>query len=220
MELKNIYRGDEVKFAAMFRALQPALLAEFLAAHPDFFSNNPLGGIPNYPMQMRKANTTVEQYNQWKMSPIKNPGTRTMFKSQQEKYPVAYAMIQAFGDHCPAAGFSIIEPGCIIYRHTDEKYSRLYRTINIHIPLYIPKGDLGFEVEGEVSAWDDVFSFNTQKLHSVWNNTSERRLIFILQLTREFCGLPPADWTPGCNAHVPVFEKTRDPNYKPLTDLI
>ena len=220
MELKNIYRGDEVKFAAMFRALQPALLAEFLAAHPEFFSNNILEE-PEYPIQV--AGTTIEQRKLWKTAGVKwetlNPNVKAMLEKNQVKYPVAHAMITAFGDNCPVAGFSIVEPGCIIYRHTDVR-AKQHCTINIHIPLYIPKGDIGFEVEGEVSTWDDVFSFNTQKLHSVWNNTSERRLIFILQLTREFCGLPPADWTPGCNAHVPVFEKTRDPNYKPLTDLL
>ena len=218
VELKNIYRGDEVKFAALFRALQPALLAEFLAAHPDFFSNNVLEGVIDYPI--RDPATPTEQLKLWRGAGIKAPGgLSTMIEKSQAKYPVAYAMIQAFGNHCKSGGFSIVEPGGIIYRHTDVP-ARQLRTANIHIPLYIPKGDIGFEVEGEISTWDDVFAFNNQKLHSVWNNTPERRLVFVFQLTREFCGLPPADWTPGCNAHVPVFEKTLNPNYKPLANLL
>ena len=218
MELKNIYRGNEVKFAAMFRALQPALLAEFLTVHPEFFSSNVLEGVADYPI--RDPATSPEQRKLWKGAGIKAPGgASTMIERNQVKYPVAYAMIQMFGNHCKAAGFVIAEPGCIIYRHTDVP-ARQLRTVNIHIPLYIPKGDIGFEVEGEIVLWDDVFSFNNQKLHSVWNNTPERRLVFIFQLTREFCGLPPADWTPGCNAQVPVFEKTRDPNYNPSTNLL
>jgi len=78
----------------------------------------------------------------------------------------------------------------------------------------VPQGDIGFEVEGEIVLWDDVFSFNNQKLHSVWNNTPERRLVLLLDLLRDTCDLPPAPaWTPGCNDGVSAFEKTRDPNY-------
>lgn len=220
MEPKNIYRGDEVKFAALFRALQPALLAEFLAAHPDFFSNNILEE-PEYPD--RDPVTSAEQRKLWKGVGIKwksltgplAPDITAVLEKNQAKYPVAHAMVMAFGDNCPVAAFSVVEAGGIIYRHTDVPH-RLRRTMSIHIPLYIPKGDVGFEVEGETSTWDDVFSFNNQKLHGVWNNTSERRLVFIIQLTRAFCGLPPEDWTPGCNTHVPVFEKTRSPNYTPV----
>jgi hypothetical protein len=224
MELKNIYRGDEVKFAAMFRALQPALLAEFLAAHPDFFSNKLLDE-PEYPIQV--PGTSIEQRKLWKAAGIKwksltgplPPSIKAGLEKNQAKYPVAYELATAFGDNCPVAGFSIAEPGCVIYRHTDVP-DRHRRTISVHVPLYIPKGDIGFEVEGEVSTWDDVFSFNNQKLHGVWNNTDERRLIFIIQLSRTFCGLPLADWTSPSLTTVPVFEKTRDPNYKPLTDLL
>ena len=226
MELKNIYRGNEFKFAALFRALQPALLAEFLHAHPGFFSNNILDGVAEYPIQ--SPGISIEQRKLWGVVGIKTHsattgpiGTtaadalETMIKKHKAKYPIAYGMTQAFGNHCSAAGYFIAEPGAIIYRHTDVR-ARQLRSANIHIPLYIPKGDLGFEVEGEISTWDDVFAFDNQKLHSVWNNTSERRLIFILQLSQACCGIDWAPWTPGCNAHVPVFEKTRDPSYNPI----
>ena len=215
MELKNVYRGDEVKFAAMFRALQPALLADFIAAHPNFQAGEKFTGVPYY--QSPNGNNAVlyNEVNAWKMSGIKHDkfGLLSMFRS---RYPTAFALVEAFGDACQMAGYSIVEPNAIIYRHTGVE-NRDAKSIRIHIPLYVPEGDIGFEVEGEIVLWNDVFSFNNQKLHSVWNNTSERRLVLLLDLSRDTCDLPPAPaWTPGCNDHVSAFEKTRDPNHIPI----
>ena len=212
MELKNVYRGDEVKFAALFRALQPALLADFVAAHPDFQAGAQFVGVPYYQNPDGENAVLYNEVNAWKVAGIKHDkfGLMTRFRPQ---YPTAFALVEAFGDACQMAGYSIVEPNAIIYRHTGVE-NRDAKSIRIHIPLYVPEGDIGIEVEGEIVRWDDVFSFNNQKLHSVWNDTPERRLVLLIDLSREKCELPPAPaHFPGCNAHVPVFEKTRDPNY-------
>lgn len=211
MELKNIYRGNEVKFAALFRALQPALLADFVKAHPDFQSGEKFTSVPYRQNPTGQNSTLYDKENAWKISGIKHI-SGVFAESNRLRYPTAFSLVEAFGQHCHMAGYSIVEPNSIIYRHTGIE-NRDAKSIRIHVPLYVPNGDIGFEVENEIVLWDDVFSFNNQKLHSVWNNTSERRLILLIDLTREVCDLPPAPaWFPGCNEHVPEFEKTRDPN--------
>ena len=70
------------------------------------------------------------------------------------------------------------------------------KRLRIHIPLIIPKNtgwkQLGFESEGTRMVWDEVWGFDNQSLHSAWNYTNERRLVFIFDLDRDFLGLPPA----------------------------
>lgn len=230
MELKNVYRGDEVKFVAMFRALRSALLADFIAAHPDFLTGEKSniagqgfgidytkdGGLNHTPTD---SSLYTNRKESWTTVGLKSPVVGLSYKNQsvyRSRYPTAFALIEMFGNACQMAAYTILEPGAIIYRHTGLE-DRAAKNIRVHIPLHVPNGDIGFEVEGETVIWDDVFSFNDQKLHSAWNNTSQRRLILFVDLTREKCDLPPAPaHFPGCNAHVPVFEKTRDPKYKSI----
>ena len=210
MELKNIYTGNEVKYAALFRAVQAALLKDFVVAHPEFIDNTKeLSGLQNKPI--------TYAYNApgaWKISPIEDQALGGVCLSNIEKYTTAHALVAVFGDHCVRAAYNVLEPGGIIYRHTD-KDNRDAKLIRVHVPLSIPDGDVGFEVNGDTVLWDDVFAFNNQKLHSAWNLTSRSRLTFIIDLTREYMDLPLAPaWHPGCNNHVSIFEKTLDPNYK------
>jgi len=214
LELKNIYRGDEVKFADLFRRLQPALLADFMNAHPDFqqganfnsvnYYNNPTGDNS----KLYKSDTATHA---WKLLGIK--GQNKFNTLAETLYPTALNLTKKFGDDCFIGAYSIFEPNTVLYRHTGTE-NREAKNIRIHIPLYIPAGDVGFEVEGEEVLWDDVFAFNNQKLHSGWNHTNERRLVFLIDLTRTCCELPAAPpWFKGINDHVPVFEKTLDPNF-------
>ena len=212
MELKNIYRGNEIKFAPLFRALQSALLDDFSRSHPDFQKGEKFSSIPYWQNPTGKNSTLYSEENAWKVSGIKHPSVG-LVESNRNKYPTAFNLVEAFGVHCPIASYSILEPNTVIFRHTDIE-NREAKFIRIHVPLYIPQGDIGFEAENKEVFWDDVWGFNNQKLHSAWNNTNERRLIFLIDLSREICNLPPAPkWFPGCNEGIPVFEKTRDPNW-------
>lgn len=215
LELKNVYIGKEIKFYHLLKALIPSLTDDFYKAHPDFQSSNKFVSVPYY---TNPSGTNDKLYKSttneaaWKMSGIKGYGK---FKENTKTlYPTGYELASAFGDDCYIACYSIFEPNTILYRHTGVE-NRKAKYIRIHIPLFIPPGDIGFEVEGQEVYWDDIFAFNNQKLHSGWNNTDQRRLVFLLDLSREILNLPSApEWYSGMNDHVPVFEKTRDPNLK------
>lgn len=211
MELKNIYRGNEIKFANLFRATAAQLLTEFNNEHPNFQTGADFASVPYYQNPTGANSALYSDHNAWKVSGIKH-SAMGLVNNNRVKYPTAFELVEAFGEHCQMAAYSIVDANSIIYRHTGVE-NRDAKFIRIHVPLYVPQGDIGFEVEGEVVFWDDVWGFNNQKLHSVWNNTPERRLVLLIDLSREICNLPPAPpWTPGCNENIPEFEKTRDPS--------
>lgn len=229
IELKDVYKGiNEVKFYDKFKEAIPGLLTDFINANPNFHnygSTDNLNVISNTLMTPLVTST-----NGWKIQPIKSLSSTLANNNQnlnniysiehiesviktKHLYPTAHKLVESFGDQCDMATYSVFEPNTILYRHTGME-NRDAKNIRIHIPLYIPKGDIGFEVQGQEVYWDDIFSFNNQKLHSVWNNTNERRLIFIIDLRRHICDLPPAPpWSEEENKKVPVFEKTRNPKY-------
>ena len=211
MELKNIYRGNEIKFANLFRAIAPTLLTEFLQEHPDVMKNSGLRNVPQHQSPAGENSNLYSKQEAWRTAGVKH-AIKGMIEQNRSKYPTAFELTEAFGNECLLSGYSVLDAGSVIYRHTDLEH-RDAKCIRIHIPLYIPTGDIGAEVNGEVIEWNDIWAFNNQKLHGVWNNTPERRIVFLIDITRKYCDLPSAPaWFPGCNEHVPEFEKTRDPS--------
>ena len=187
--MKNIYRGKEFKLYDELMALQKDLRQDFFKVHPDYSNSE---GIYIY---------TRDQYptpESWKVYPIKyvfddadeevKEQQRKLDESVKHKYPTAYALTQKYGDACPTACYTVLDPHSGINRHTDiENPARKY--INVHIPLDVPEGDLGLEVDGEVVRWDDLFAWDNQKIHSAWNNTDKKRLIFLMDIDRSLCDL-------------------------------
>lgn len=107
-----------------------------------------------------------------------------------KKYPTAYKLIKEFGDKCPIANYSTMAPNSILKRHTGPE-NRSGKFVRIHIPLIIPEGDIFLEVNGQEVNWSDCFGFNNQFAHSSFNLSEEYRLIFLIDLDREFVGLEP-----------------------------
>jgi hypothetical protein len=107
-----------------------------------------------------------------------------------EKYPTAYKLVSEFGHHCPIANYSIMAPNTVLKRHTGPE-NRSGKYVRIHIPLIIPAGDIFMEVDAQEVNWQDMFGFNNQKVHSSFNLSNEYRLIFLIDLDRQFIGLEP-----------------------------
>jgi hypothetical protein len=106
-----------------------------------------------------------------------------------KKYPTAYKLVTEFGEKCPIANYSSMAPNTVLQRHTGPE-NRDGQYLRIHIPLIIPEGDIFLEVNGEVVDWSDIFGFNNQLAHSSWNMSPYYRVIFLIDLDREFIGLP------------------------------
>jgi len=89
------------------------------------------------------------------------------------------------------ASYSFLTSNSTIYRHTGVE-NRKGRYMRVHIPLYVPPGDIFLEANGDEINWDQSFGFNNQFVHSASNNTPEHRLAFIFDIERERIGIPKA----------------------------
>ena len=150
----------------------------------------------------QETNQFKENLNSWKNLALKYE-TRTPTWADDQKYdlekenpewatqyPTAMYLTKKYGEYCPISLYSVIGPRTILHRHTGPE-NRSGKYIRIHIPLIVPKGDIFLEVNGEKVDWSDLVGFNNQLAHSSWNLSNEYRLNFMIDLDREFIGLPP-----------------------------
>ncbi len=132
-----------------------------------------------------------------------------------KKYPTAYKLVKEFGDNCSLANYSCMAPNSIIKRHTDPENIEA-KNVRIHIPLIIPKGDIFLEVDGNEVNWSDLFGFSNHLISSSFNLTDEYRLVFFLDLTREYVGIAKGErLSPAQRAAVKPFVR-----YKNNTSII
>ena len=219
MKLQTIYRGKELPLADYFESKRAALAAEFLLEYPEFHSTEPLHNLdvlqnrisailgnktgPGAPWELLQIKGTYG-FN----GPLR-PGLYSIDMSRS-KFPTATSFVDYFGEAVRSISYSVLEPHSTIARHWDHENCE-GKCIRVHIPLIVPHGDLGLEVNGEIANWTESFGFNNLRLHSAWNFTDHRRLILILDLERSHLGLPDEPpWTQATNAGTVPFPKTPD----------
>lgn len=195
MTIKHIYkREDFPEHAEYMMSLVDDLRNEYLEYHANVIDKDP-----------SKVKLTGEETHEYGIDHLLNtPGTwksisvryyhdkvRTDMDEETKKYfPTAVKLTEYYGDDTPISNYSSIEAGTIIHRHTGIE-NRTGEYIRVHIPLIIPEGDVFFETAGEVVTWEDIFAFNNQKVHSAWNFTDKRRVVYIIDIRRTRIGLPP-----------------------------
>jgi beta-hydroxylase len=81
------------------------------------------------------------------------------------------------------ADFSVLPPHTDILPH--KGYSRMIT--RCHLPLIVPRGDLGIEVEGETRVWEEgkLISFDDSLSHRAWNHTDEVRVVMMIDVASE-----------------------------------
>ena len=82
-------------------------------------------------------------------------------------------------------GFSILEPGAIIYPH--QGYSG--EVFRVHVGLQIPTNnaiDCGIQIENTYYGWEvgKVLQFDDTKVHSAWNHTSKNRIVLLMDFEK------------------------------------
>ena len=80
-----------------------------------------------------------------------------------------------------SASVAVFPRNSIIPRHNG------YETITrIHLPLYVPDGDIGFCVGEETRSWEvgQCLAFNDIDDHNAWNNTDEDRVVLIVDIRK------------------------------------
>lgn len=217
MTRKSIWLREEIPIADELLALAPKLLEEFLAYHTDFVQGDFAKGVP-YQNPVFSTDPYKNRPDAWKIDPLRYTNPRhnlvidkTKDKDVQGRFPTAAALTAKYGDACPVSGYSILEHNAVIQRHTGvENRDGLY--VRIHIPLLIPPGDIFFEVEGVEIDWSDLFAFDNQFIHSAYNYTDHRRLVYLLDLHRDVLGIEPGIKTDVTRyQHVPEFVRGQLP---------
>lgn len=209
IDVKNIYRGKEIIHYDYLMSLREGLIEDFFKAHPEYSNLDDWGG-DHYSKDGWKI--SIIQYNNINdkedKAEMRSEMAAAQLRAAKEKYPTVHdKILQRWGDDCIVCGYAALLPGAVIYRHTGDE-NRHAKNIRIHIPLIVPSGDIGMEIYGEETDWSDLFAFDNQKVHSVWNNTKEPRLILLLDLKRAVCDLPDGEpWTKESELNAPLFPK-------------
>jgi hypothetical protein len=227
---KAIYTRKELgPVAEYLMSFQKALTEEFLAGYESLEQAIKENGTPNLAGRpYDSASTIVSKNEEGRYEPNVESWTAVAFRYERHdgiversfttsedhlhatKYPTAYKLIKEFGDKCPIANYSCMAPDSILKRHTGPE-NRSGKYVRIHIPLIIPKGEIFLEVNAEEVNWDDMFGFNNQLMHSSFNLSDEYRLVFLIDLDREFIGLEPGtEYDPATASKSKPFMRTKN----------
>lgn len=183
-----IYYEEDVPYITYLMSFKEQLTKEFLDNHPEWDNRHePLQGV-------EITHQTQYHNGKWKMTPFSyqvSPKKKsTEFEHNLQKYPTACKITEELRGKTGTVMYSILEPKCELKRHTGPE-NRDGSMLRIHIPLIIPPGDVFIEIDGNEENWSRPFGFNNQYVHSAYNNTKHRRLIFMIDIERIFLGLPP-----------------------------
>jgi len=185
---KNIYRKEDIPIADYLMSFRQALTDDFLNYHRDFDAEfakatkaEPIYNVENFINWPGAWTGTGIKYVFGPRRDLIPPEIRKYFRT-------AIALTNEFAKDCPISSYSVLEPGGIIHRHTGPE-NRHGDFVRIHIPLIVPEGDIFFEVGGEVVLWDDIFAFNNQTVHSAYNFSNKRRLVFLIDIRRSRIGM-------------------------------
>lgn len=82
------------------------------------------------------------------------------------------------------AQFSVLSEKTKINSH--KGYSKL--VIRNHLPLIVPKGDLGIIIKGEKAIWETnkILSFNDWFEHEAYNNSEEIRVVLMFDIANPY----------------------------------
>lgn len=119
--------------------------------------------------------------NSWKVFILKAYGRRLF--GNFELCPRTSALCDAIPE-ITSAMFSILEPSTHVLPHRGP-YAGVLRC---HVPLIIPAGDFGINVDGKKFLWETgkALVFDDTIEHEAWNNTEERRVVLFIDFVRPF----------------------------------
>lgn len=195
MTPKYYFLREEIPIADELLGLATQLRDEFLEYHQDFIDGNFEKGR-SYFNAGHNTQLLQSEKDAWKTESIKYhwPQKRIFNDYSQDqtyltRFKTASELTKKYSHVCPVSSYSILEKNCIIKRHIGQE-NVTGETIRIHIPLYVPEGDIFLETEGVEIDWTDIFGFANQYIHSAHNYSNTRRLVYLLDIKRKYLGLP------------------------------
>jgi hypothetical protein len=199
--MKRFWLREEIPIADELESLIPALREEFIKAHPEILENKiyapPITDISKHGInhidddiiQNKKELPWKSDFLKYVDKKINHYNILYEDSEVKARYPTATALTKKYGNDCYSSGYSILDLKSQIHRHTDIE-NRDNKFIKIHIPIIIPKGDVFFECEGFEIDWSCLWAFDSQLVHSAYNNTDEVRVVYLFDIKRSALGLP------------------------------
>lgn len=193
---KAIYKSDDIPLLDLLMIYQEDLTKEFLAFHTDWNNvDKPLDNVTIVRPGGDELVTKVLSHPEaWKASWLRyewRPNGKFIENTDMFKhFPTAVKIMEELKGELGHVSYSILEADSVIGRHTGPE-NRTGEYLRLHLPLIIPKGDIFLEVDGEEVTWDEPFGFNNQLTHSAYNYSNQRRLVFLIDVTRSRLGLTP-----------------------------
>lgn len=202
---KIFWRHNELPNADYLMSIRHSLLQDFVTGHDSLHAaikahTKPVLDRRHLGIPLETTAQWAKTYNKpsvmaWRFMCFKYERHDNFNLSYQiddtirSKFPTAWELISKYGNDCPIANYSVLAPHSVIEPHIDpENTNREY--VRVHIPLSIPAGDCWFEAGGERIDWSDIWAFDNQYEHSANNNTSEWRLVFLIDFKRSVLGIP------------------------------
>lgn len=189
---------EEIPIADELLGLATQLRDEFLEYHQDFIEGNFEKGV-NYQNAVYDTTKIKSDSNAWKVDSLKyHWSNKRVFSDNanipevQVRYKTATELTKKYSHVSPVSAYSILEKNSVITRHIGQE-NVTGETIRIHIPLYVPEGDIFLETEGVEIDWSDIFGFANQYVHSAHNYSNTRRLVYLIDIKRKYLGLPRAE---------------------------
>jgi hypothetical protein len=213
---KPIYTKTDIPYLNYLSTFAEGLREDFLKQHPTYTdTTKPIEGLelarPPADGAALNASYVVSQEDAWMSAwcryQTSPDGTPYYNEERLQKYPTVAKLIKELGSELGIVVYSSMERYSVIERHTDHE-NRENKFLRVHIPIIVPVGDIFIEINGEEAHYSDVFGFNNQYSNSAHNYTKDRRLIFLIDIRREFLGLPPADcYDPEVEKNTPPFTR-------------
>lgn len=130
-------------------------------------------------------------YSQWPEKFLYNEGwnvfgLRFMKNDLAEAHalcPYISSLVHKYDQLITTAGFSIMNPGTIIYPHRGYTDT----VLRCHLGIEVPEGDCFLMVEDIKRHWreGEAFIFDDTFEHQAWNTTNQRRIIMLLDLDKK-----------------------------------
>jgi hypothetical protein len=191
--MKTIWTKEEISIADELLSLAPKLREEFLSYHTDFDTS--FKGGKSYAESNPLAILDDKEKVKWKVEGLryalpeqKIEHNLFMDPKVRNAFPTATALTEKYKPHCGCSGYSVLEGDGVIKPHVDIE-NKSHNTIRIHIPLIIPQSGCQFDVNGDTIDWSNLFGFDNGVIHSAYNKSDKRRLIYIIDITRSFLGI-------------------------------
>jgi len=191
-----IYKSDEVPMLDELMEYQEDLIKDFLEFHTDWHNvKKPLDNVTVVRPGGNEGVTKILSHPEaWKASWLRyewTPDGKFLNNTEMFKhFPTAVKIMEKLEGDIGHVTYSILEANSIIGRHTGPE-NRTGEYLRLHLPLIVPEGDIFLEVDGEEVTWAKPFGFNNQLIHSAYNHSPYRRLVFLIDVRRTRLGLSP-----------------------------